>query len=112
MNTELKAMLQALFDLVKLIEDAVAKKSIVDLFPGLYKLGADIPAIIANWNDLMPEIQKLTGADADADLVAFVISQVAGVSSDAHATAIVNASLDLALSLGIKSAALIKAIKG
>lgn len=112
MNVELKALLQAVFDLVKLIEDAVAKKSFPELFPGLYKLASDIPAIIANWNDLLPELQKLDGVEADMDLIAFVSSQLANVTQDQHAKNIVAASLDLLMTVGQKAYALQKAIKG
>lgn len=112
MNSELKASLQAVFDLVQLVKSAAAKKTIVELFPGLYKVAQDIPAIIANWPDLLPELQKLSGVDADADLLSFIMSQIPGVTGDAHAQKIITAALDLALSLGQKGYALEQAIAG
>jgi len=112
MNTELKSLLQSVFDLVAIVEGLAAKKGIQDLFPGIFKVVTDVPAVIANWSDLLPELQKLSDVSADADLLAFVVSQVAGVTSDAHAQKIVSAALDLAIAVGQKGYALDLAIKG
>lgn len=113
MNEELKALLKMVFDGVKVVEDAVAKKDFVtDLLPKLYSVAADIPAVVTSWGDLNAEVVGLQSASADADLLAYVMGQVAGVSSDAHAQSIISASLDLAASIAQKSAALAAAIKG
>jgi hypothetical protein len=112
MNTELKAMIQTVFDIVSVVKGAIAKENFVTaLLPALYKIAADIPAVVSNWSDLQAEVSALSGASADADLVAFVVSQVAGVTSNAQAQSVISAALDLIVCVGQKAIALEQAIK-
>lgn len=114
MNAELKAMIQLVLDLVVVVEDAVAKKDFVsDLLPKIYKVMTDVPAVAAHFNDLMPEVNALlNNTGNDADLISFILSQLSGVTSDAHAQKIISASVDMALCLGQKAVVLQQAIKG
>lgn len=97
MNTELKAILQLAFDLFAVGKDAVEKANFVTvLLPVLYKIAADIPAVVSGASDLLPELKVLPGSAQEADLISFIQSQVvsAGVT-DAKAQAILQAALKI-----------------
>lgn len=112
MNAELKAMLRTLFDLVKVIEHAVAKDDFVSvLLPDLYRLASDVPGIVSNWNDLLPELKALSGKEEDADLLAFVLAQLSSVTSNEKAVKVLSSALKLALCVGENTADLVKALK-
>jgi len=109
MNILLKAMLKEAMDLVATGEAAV-KKNWAGLFACLVQDGADAPALITNWADLKPEVEKLlVDPSADADLLAYAASLVGGES--ASAAAVISASADLILTAAIKVEALVVAIK-
>lgn len=112
MNTELKAMLSCLFNVIQLLESVVAgKTSVFSLLGPISELMTQIPAIVANWSDLMPEIKALTGADAEKDLVDYVMSQVPALNSDSKAQAVIQSSLNMILAVAQNAQSVVSAIK-
>lgn len=84
MNQSLKAILDELLDLEKVAVDVVGKKdfsavTVMDLMTA----GKDIPAVVSNFSDLKAEIAALTNTANQADLEAYVISKIGGVSTKA-----------------------------
>lgn len=107
MNVLLKAMLKEVLDLVVVGENAVAK-NYSGLFTALVGAGEDVPAIVANFADLKPELEALlANPAADQDLLAYVEGLV-GVGKGAG---IINASAKLLLDLGGDVSALVAAIQ-
>lgn len=112
MNAELKALLKLAVDAVSASKDAIAKANFVTvLLPALYQMAADIPGVAANWADLKNEIAALKTQPAEADLLAYVVASVAGVTSNAHAQAVVSAALVMVEHLVQDGLALDQAIK-
>lgn len=110
MNKELKDVLEAVFDSIDLGKKAVAGQNVVRLLPDIYEVMMDLPEAAKNFNLIDDEIKKaLPGSPEEADIVAFVKAKFAqDVSSDAHAAAIVEASLKVlssvfALVLAVKA---------
>lgn len=109
MNSLLKAFLKEVFDLVAVGKDIVGKQY-TSLFGALVQAGEDVPAIVANYADLKPELQALlANPSADADLLAYVAGLVAGDS--AKAQAIISASCSLILNAAESGYALFEALK-
>lgn len=111
MNVLLKAVIVELMDLVQAGED-VAGKQWSALISAVLKAGMDLPAVISNIGDAMPELQALLkDPAADADLSAFVVAQVGGQTK---AAAIISAAADVLISAAMlepKVVVLINAIK-
>jgi hypothetical protein len=112
MNTELKSVLAVIFALGKLGKDVIEKAPLTQEVADLEAAAIAIPAVISNAPSLQSEIQALSQPANEADIIAFIISQFAGVSSDAHAQAILAASLKLIADVAVGGIALAAAIKG
>lgn len=114
MNTELKALIGSAFDVIGAVKDAVAKADFVTkILPDLYKVFvSDLPNVISNWSDLKKEIDALSGSDAEADLIAYICAEFAGIDSDEKAKNILNAVLKLLVDVAQDALLLEKAIKG
>lgn len=109
MNPFLKAAIDEACDIEAAGEAAVAKRW-TGLFSDLLKAGEDAPALIANLSDAKAELQAvLTNPSSDADLLAYVASKTS--SANPAAAAVIYASADLLLTTGLKTYALILAIK-
>lgn len=94
MNSELKALIKASIDLTAVVKSAVAKEDFVTkILPKIYAVISDVPAVAAGIGDLKSELESLKNAEASADLLAYVLANVAGVTTDAHAQKIISASL-------------------
>lgn len=94
MNAELKALIKTAIDLYGTGAAVIAKQDFVTaILPKLYSVASDIPGVVSSMGDLSAEIAALKGADAETDLVSYVISSVAGVTSDAHAQKVIQAAL-------------------
>lgn len=99
MNTELKALLDLIFDGESLVAKLVAKQNFFTLLPQVFSiLTADLPNAVNNWGSLQAEIAALPGTAQEADLVAYVQKKFAlAVSDDAKAQAILAAVLKVVL---------------
>ena len=109
MNAELKAMLKEVIDLVATGKALIAKDW-GKVFACLVSDGQDVPAIVTNWADIKPELEKLLAdPSCDADLLAYVVGLIGG--ADAKAKAIISSSADLVLTAVPKVVTLVKAIE-
>lgn len=109
MNVLLKAMLKEVCDLVA-VGKAASGKQWGQVFGTLIAAGEDVPAIVANWVDLKPELEALlVNPAADADLLAYAAGLVAG--EEEKAKKVIVASVDLILTGSQKVGALLSALQ-
>lgn len=109
MNIELKALLKLVLDSVKAGKAALDKQDFVTgLIPKLYAVAADVPVVVAGWKTLPAEWATLVGPGTaeEADLLAFIGSEVGGILSDDHAKTVLAAVLKLAADVAMDIAAL------
>lgn len=111
MNLELKAILDLIFDAVIAGEHAIQKKSFAEMLPDIYKIVADVPAVVVNHASFMAEIKALPGSEQEKDLIAYVVQKFALVDNDAKAQKILSASLMIAEHAIVDIMALVEAIK-
>lgn len=95
MNTGLKALIKAAVDLFAAGKAAVEQENFVtSIMPKLYAVAMDVPAIAQNWSTMDDELKALlASSEADADLVAYVLSSFAGVTTDEKAKKVLGAVL-------------------
>lgn len=111
MNQGLKACLSVGFATIKLVLDSVAKKGTATALIDLEQVIADLPQMISGISDLKTEVLALNQAANEEDLLAAVFAGVTTLGGSAKASAIVQASVQLASGLGFNSYALYQAIK-
>ena len=105
MNTELKAIIDALVDVEGAVVDAVGKAAFASVtMPALMKVGMDMPNVISNWSDLQAEVAALSVPANQQDLEAYVLSKVSGATPKAQAiiasaVTLVNGALQLVTAL-------------
>ncbi len=110
MNVLLKAILKELSDLSALGVDIAGKQAAAVILSALLEAGKDVPGIVSNVGDFKVELDALlSNPAADADLLAYATSVVAGDS--VKAMAIVSASAKLALDMASDISALVAAFK-
>lgn len=112
MNTELKALLSLLFDGLNLGEQIVMGKNVMFLFPQIFTLLQDVPAVVGNLSTLKSELEAMKDPANQADLTDFIKSKVAGSGVSADAQKVVSAALSLVQVLVANVSALILAIEG
>lgn len=112
MNEELKPILKVLFDGEKAVQDGVQGKGSAVVMADVLALVTDIPALLQHISDIQAELLALNQSANVSDLLAFILAEFAGVSTDAHAQAILSASLNLIAHVIADSVALAAAIKG
>ncbi len=97
MNDNLKLYIDGVFDVVKVVEDEVAKPGFsMQALVDVEALGAAVPALIPAAAGCKTDLQALAGNPAaDADLLAYVAGKVSGDS--AKAQKIITASINLAI---------------
>lgn len=111
MNTELKALVKTAIDVYALAKGIASKQSLPVLFPAFYTLATDAMSDISGIATLKQELSNLTiDASADADLLAYVTANVAGITSDVHAQKVIAAVCDLIVVTAPKVIALEQAI--
>ncbi len=96
MNDELKKLIKLSVDAVVAAKAVLSKEDFVlAIVPKLYAIASDIPGVAAGFGDLSAEIEALKTQPAEADLIAYVVASVAGVTSDEHASKILSSILIL-----------------
>ena len=111
MNTELKNILAFSFAALKIGEDAYNKKNIFSMLPDVWDTIKEIPGVVGNAADLVPEIEALTNSANQADLATFIQTEVKGAGVSTNAEAILAASLTLVQHAITDITALVQAIK-
>lgn len=110
MNALLKAILKEISDLFQVGQDVVAKDSFSVILPILIEAGSDAAAVVSNLSDFQNELNALlSNPAADADLLTYAQTLVAGDS--AKAQKIISAAAKLAIDLTGDVSALVSAIK-
>lgn len=93
-NSELKALIKMAIDLYSTGKAVISKSDFVTgILPALYKVTTDIPGVAAGIGNIQAELTALKSAEADVDLVAYVVASVDGVTADEHAKAVLSAVL-------------------
>lgn len=82
MNTELKSLINVVFDGIKIEQDVVNKKAIISILPDVFKLLSDIGPAVQHAPGLLDEIKQLPGSEHMLDLISFIQSKL-GQLSDA-----------------------------
>lgn len=100
MNTELKAMIDLIFDGEKILAGLVKKQTFLYMLPALFEFATvDLPSVIASYSDLKPEIEALPGSDAEMDLVVYIQAKFNSAVSNEKSQAILATALKLVLDL-------------
>lgn len=111
MNAGLKAIIAVGFSTAKLVMDLVEKKGTATAIADLQVIATGVPAVVTNISDLTIELTALKTAANEEDLITYVLSQFATISTDVKTTAIVQAAVQLASGIAINTYALVEAIK-
>lgn len=94
MNAGLKVIIETALDLVGASVSVVKKEDFAAvIMPKLFDAFKDVPALVAEVPGILEEIEALKAPEAQADLIAYVIAEVAGVTSSEQAKAVISAVL-------------------
>ena len=107
MNTEIKALVDAAFDIGSEILDVVDSKGAVAEITDAEALLLAIPPVVQNWPQLKTDIAGLAGTQGQADLAAYVLTKATGAGVPANA----NAALAAVIAWGEATYNLIGAVK-
>lgn len=100
MNSELKSLINLVFDAEGMVAALIAKENFFTLLPKVFSvLTQDLPSAITNWGDLKNEIAALSGSAQEADLLAFIQSKFILAIPSEKAQAILAAILKLVMDL-------------
>lgn len=86
MNTELKTMVDVIFDLIALGKDIANKDSVISMIPDAYHLMEDVKPVAAAINaaglqELESEVCGLVNAANEQDLMAYIGSKLGSAES-------------------------------
>lgn len=110
MNPFLKAVIDEAID-IEVTGQAAVAKSWTGVLNGLLKVGTDAPALLSNMSGAKAELEALLSSpESDADLLAY-LAQKLGSQVSPQVVAVIVISAELLLNLGMKSVALMEAIK-
>lgn len=91
---ELKAIVRTAVDLFSLGKSIVGKQDFVTgILPGIYEIAKDVPDLVSNMGGIGAELEALKTLEGDTELVAYILAECAGVTSDEKAKAVLSAVL-------------------